>query len=119
MPLAEQLFRLEPKIRYVAVNQLGLIVEMVQSPGYPSNNAVETDRMEELIVNPIVLEITRRRGELDIGATRFVVIRYGSQYQLVMPYRSGHLSLGVELTDDPLQIAEKVGVYLSTNARSI
>ena len=112
MSVAEQLFRLEPRIRYVAINQLGLIVEMEQSPAHPSYNSQETDRLEELIVNPVVLEITRRRGELDIGATRFVVIRYGTQYQLVMPWRSGHISIGVELADNPLQIADRVGAYL-------
>jgi hypothetical protein len=111
--LAEQLFRVEPRIRYVAINQSGLVVEMMQSPTCPTLNSAETDRLEELIVNPIVLEITRRRGEIDVGGTRFVVIRYGSLYQVIMPYRAGHVSLSVELHDDPLQIAEKVGEYLN------
>lgn len=31
--------------------------------------SAETDRLEELVVNPIVLEITRRRGEIDIGGS--------------------------------------------------
>ncbi len=113
MSLAEQLFRIEPRMRYVAINQAGLVVEMMQSPTCPTLNSAETDRLEELIVNPIVLEITRRRGEIDIGGTRFVVIRYGSLYQVIMPYRAGHVSLSVELHDDPLQIAEKVGEYLN------
>jgi hypothetical protein len=111
--LAEQLFRVEPRIRYVAINQGGLIVEMVQCPKCPTYNSAETDRLEELVVNPIVLEITRRRGEIDIGGTRFVVIRYGSLYQVIMPYRAGHVSLSVELEDDPLQIAEKIGESLN------
>jgi hypothetical protein len=113
MPIAEQLFRIEPKIRYVAVNQLGLIVEMAQSPAHPTYNSAETDRLEELIVNPIVLEITRRRGEIDIGASRFVIIRYGTLYQIVLPYGDGHVSLSVELSDEPVQIAERIGAYLS------
>jgi hypothetical protein len=110
--IAEQLFRIEPKIRYIAINQLGLIVEMMQSPSCPSYNSAETDRLEELVVNPIVLEITRRRGEIDIGGTRFVVIRYGVLYQIVIPYAHGHVSISVELDDNPLEIAEKVFEYL-------
>jgi hypothetical protein len=110
--LSTRLFSLEPKIRYVAVNQNGRIVEMEQSPKHPTYNPPETDRMEELIVNPTVLEITSRRGDIDMDGIRFVVIRYGTQYQLIMPYAEGHLSIGVELEDDPVEIASKVALAL-------
>jgi len=43
---------------------------------------------------------------------RYVVIRYGTQYQLLMPYREGHLSVGVEKQDDPLEIARKITAAL-------
>jgi hypothetical protein len=111
--LSPQLFRLEPKIRYVAVNQGGRIVEMEQSPSHPSYNPQETDRMEELIVNPVVLELAARRGNLDMDGIRYVIIRYGTQYQLLMPYGEGHVSIGVELRDDPVEIASKVAQALS------
>lgn len=114
--LAARLFRTEPKIRYVAVNQGGRIVEMVQSPQHPAYNPPESDRMEELIVNPIVLEITRRRGEIDMQGVRYVVIRYGTQYQLILPYGDGHASIGVELADDPLAIARVVARELGLPA---
>src|SRR5947209_13089434 len=110
--VADRLFSLEPKIRYVAVNQNGQITEMQQSPRHPSSNPAETDRMEELLVNPVVLELTRRRGDLDLEGLRYVVIRYGSQYQLVMPLRDGHISIGVNLQDDPIEIARTVATAL-------
>jgi|SRR5882762_6193776 len=110
--LSTRLFRTEPKIRYVAVNQKGKIVEMEQSPSHPSYNSSETDRIEELIVNPVVLELAARRGNLDMEGIRYVVIRYGTQYQLLMPYREGHLSVGVEKQDDPLEIARKITAAL-------
>ena len=110
--LSTQLFSMEPKIRYVAVNQKGKIVEMEQSSSHPSYNPNETDRMEELIVNPVVLELAARRGNLDMDGIRYVVIRYGTQYQLLIPYGEGHLSIGVELQDDPLQIASKINAAL-------
>lgn len=112
MNLSERLFALEPKIRYVAVNQGGRIEEMTQSALHPTYNPHESDRIEELVVNPIVLEITRRRGEIDLGGIRHVVIRYGTQYQLIIPYGDGHLSIGVELADDPLAIARLVCEHL-------
>lgn len=110
--LSECLFRLEPKIRYVALNQNGQIKEMRQSPLHPSYNPPESDRIEELIVNPIVLEITARRGNLDMDGIRYLIIRYGTQYQLLLPYRDGHLSIGVNLEDDPVEIARKVAAAL-------
>jgi hypothetical protein len=110
--LSTRLFRMEPKIRYVAVNQTGRIVEMAQSPLHPSYNSCETDTIEELIVNPVVLELASRRGNLDMEGIRYVVIRYGTQYQLLMPYREGHLSVGVEKQDDPLEIARKITAAL-------
>src|SRR5579871_3088769 len=114
--LSARLFRMEPKIRYVAVNQNGEIVEMEQSPSHPSYNACETDRMEELIVNPVMLELAARRGNLDMQGIRYVIIRYGTQYQLLMPYQEGHLSIGVESQDDPVEIASKVAAALKPQA---
>jgi len=114
--LSERLFRLEPRIRYVALNQKGQIKEMRQSPLHPSRNPPESDRIEELIVNPIVLEIAARRGNLDMDGIRYVIIRYGTQYQLLLPYRDGHLSVGVNLEDDPIEIARKVVAALDLRA---
>ena len=59
-------------------------------------------------MNPIVLDITSRRGNLDMDGIRHVIIRYGTQYQLLLPYKRGHISIGVELHDDPIAIALKV-----------
>jgi hypothetical protein len=112
MKLSSQLFSLEPRIRYVALNQGGRIVEMEQSPSHPNLNSPETDRMEEFIVNPVVLELARRRGDIDMNGMRYVIIRYGTQYQVLMPLGDGHVSIGVELKDDPLEIARKIASYL-------
>lgn len=106
--VGQRLFALDANIRYVAVNQGGRITEMVQNPALPSHNPHETDRMEELIANPAILEIARRRGDLDLDGIRFVVIRYGPQYQLLFPYKHGHLSVGVELTADVTDVACKI-----------
>lgn len=114
--LSTRLFRVEPKIRYVAINQEGKIVEMEQSPSHPSYNSSETDRMEELLVNPIVLDLAARRGNIDMDGIRYAIIRYGTQYQLLMPYDEGHLSIGVELQDDPVEIASKIIAHLGLRA---
>ena len=114
-PIASKLFSLDPDIRYVAVNQGGAIREMEQRAGRPTLNSHETDRMEELVVNPIVLEATRRRGNIDLDGLRHVVIRYGTLYELLVPYEDGHVSVGVQLGADVEAIAEKVGAALASS----
>jgi hypothetical protein len=110
--ISARLFDLDSNIRYVAINQRGLIVEMEQNPKRPSLNPTETDRMEELIVNPIILELTRRRGDLDMDGVRYVVIRYGTMYELIFPFKDGHLSIGVELNANPTEVAQSVAKCL-------
>ena len=58
---------------------------MLQAEGHPSFNPPETDRMEELIVNPVALELFARRGNIDLGGLRFLVVRYRLQFQLILP----------------------------------
>ena len=110
--ISAKLFDLDPNIRYVAINQRELIVEMEQNPKRPSLNPTETDRMEELIVNPTILELTKRRGNLDMNGMRYVVIRYGTMYQLIFPFKDGHLSIGIELNANPTEVAQTVAKCL-------
>jgi predicted AAA+ superfamily ATPase len=116
-PMAEKLsphlFPLDPAIRYVAVNQADTIVEMEQRAEWPSYNPPVTDRLEELVVNPVILELARRRGELDLNGIRYVIVRYGLQYQVLFPYKAGHVSVGVELSADPVAVATKVAERLA------
>ena len=107
-----QLFELNSNIRYVAVNQKGRIVEMEQNPKWPSHNPADTDRMEELIVNPVILDLAKRRGDIDLNGIRYVVIRYGLQYQLLFPFKEGHVSVGVELKADIATVANDVAKHL-------
>jgi hypothetical protein len=110
--IASTVFPLDPQIRYVAVNRHGRIEEMAQSPRWPTHNPEDTDRMEELIVNPVVLELARRRGDLDLGGVRRVVIRYGKQYQVLFPIPGGHVSVGVEPSADVEALADRIQVAL-------
>lgn len=112
--LADELFALDPHVRYVASNQARRLVLMKQNPRWPSYNDDETDRMEELVVNPVVVELTRRRGELDLGGMQYVAIRYGVQYQLVVPFGEGHVSVGVEHEADIAGVASKVLEHLGS-----
>lgn len=110
--ISGRLFDLDPNIRYVAINQRERIVEMEQNAKRPSLNPTETDRMEELIVNPIILEMARRRGNIDMKGIRYVIVRYGTMHELIFPYKDGHLSIGVELDANPTVVAQKIAKCL-------
>ena len=116
--IAKDLLALDPKIRYVAVNRNGAIAEMLQGEEHPSFNPPETDRMEELLVNPVALELFSRRGNLDLDGLHFLIVRYGLQFQVILPCAGGHVSVGVEADGDPVAIAECVGARLSASGEA-
>ena len=114
--ISPQVFELDSGIRYLAVNQEGEIVEMEQR--LPSHNPVETDRMEELLVNPTILEMTKRRGDLDLDGIRYIIIQYGLQYQAIFNYRNGHVSVGIESDSDAVGVVSKILEHLDLQGGS-
>ena len=95
MSIAQRLFAEIATVRYVAVATAG-DVELHQRDGIDSASDSSSDEYEELLVNPTVLEITKRRGEIDCGGLHFVLIRYGNFYQYVIPTDKGHISIAIE-----------------------
>lgn len=97
--IIERCLALGPDVRYVAVYR----DEKLQSrerAGLAAASAGESDRYEELIVNPSVLILVRQRGNIDCGGVRYVVIRYGNFFQCVFPIPGGHVSVALETTAD-------------------
>jgi hypothetical protein len=103
-----RVFAIGGHIRYVAVAN-GQDVRMRQRPGLIDASSSESDRFEELLVNPTVLVLTRQRGEVDCGGLRYVMIRYGSFTQVVVPRPAGgHVSAAVATGQDPVAVADTV-----------
>jgi hypothetical protein len=63
---------------------------------------LQSDRYEELLVNPTLIALSRARGQIDCGGLRFLVVGYGNFDQLVVPIREGHVSIALERTADPI-----------------
>ena len=105
--LVKKLFALSPDVRYVAVYVDGRL-DSAEKPGLAGASAAESDRYEELIVNPSLLTMTRQRGAIDCGGLEYVLIRYGNFFQLVHPVRGGHVSVAVESHGVPLEIGVAV-----------
>ena len=102
--LIPAILALSPDIRYVAVSRGGTL-EMRQRAGLANASALESDRYEELLVNPTLLTLVGQRGRIDCGGLDFVVIRYGHFFQLVRPLPDGHLSVSIQPDGDPLAVA--------------
>jgi hypothetical protein len=105
--LIEDIVSLSVDIRYVAVYLNGELMT-VSRPGAAAASSSESDKYEELIVNPTLLTLVKQRGDIDCGGLRHVLVRYGNFYQLVMPIRNGHISICIEPVADPLRLVEPV-----------
>lgn len=128
-PLIETLFSLAPEIRYVATYLDGEL-RSAQRPGLAGASSSESDKYEELIVNPTLLKLVTQRGNIDCGGARWVVIRYGNFFEVVVPVEAtqnagfrtqngelrGHVSIGIEAGGDPVGLAEQVGEIVRSNA---
>lgn len=93
--IIERCFAVDPAVRYVAVYLRGEL-RSSERPGLANASAAESDRYEELIVNPTVLTVARQRGDIDCGGLDYVLIRYGSFMQSVHPVADGHVSVAFE-----------------------
>lgn len=115
--LFDSLFEQSDAIRYIAVRQDGTLTT-ASRPSLANASASESDRYEELFVNPTLLALVTQRGNLDCGGLRFVLIRYGNFFQYVSPYAGGHISVAIEPGADPLQVGAVIRAELEGGAVS-
>jgi hypothetical protein len=99
--LHEDVFAVSPNIRYVAVAQ-GQQVTMRSRAELHNASSGESDRYEELLVNPTLLTLATQRGNIDCGGLHYLVIGYGHFHQLVVPSASGHVSVAFDLGSNPV-----------------
>ena len=97
--LKDKIFRISEDIRYVAIYTDDELITS-ERPGIENTSSSESDKYEELIVNSTLLKLVTQRGNIDCGGATYVIIRYGSFYEFVMPLKNGHLSVGIELNSD-------------------
>jgi hypothetical protein len=93
--LVQRLFALSPELRYVAV-RAGASLLLEQRPGIRAASASESDRYEELIVNPTLLVLVQQRGNIDCGGVKYVLVRYGNFWAVVVPTPQGHVAVALE-----------------------
>jgi len=114
--VADQIFAIGPQIRYVAFGK-GQDVVLRERSGLIDASTSESDRYEELLVNPTLLTLAGQRADIDCGGLRYLVVAYGNFWQLVIPtgHRS-HVSVAVESYADPISAAGRVLTVIEGHA---
>jgi len=105
--MIESIFELSDSIRYVAVYKNGQLESKSKSNTLGASSS-ESDRYEELLVNPTLIKLTSQRGNIDCGGLDYILVRYGNFFQFVLPKTWGHVSVCVEANADPIDIGAQV-----------
>ena len=103
----DEVFAVSPAIRYVAVGR-GQDVELRERPDLADASSSESDRYEELLVNPTLITLARQRGEIDCGGLDYLIVAYGHFFQLVLPVEGGHVSVAIERTQSPTDLVDPI-----------
>lgn len=110
----DALLALSTAIRYVAFGRGGSVVSRTR-PHLHGASSHESDRYEELLVNPTLLGLARRRGAIDCGGLEFLVVGCGVFRQLVLPSGDGHVSIAVERAADAASLVPRVQSVLRSH----
>jgi hypothetical protein len=116
--ISQRVFALSPAVRYVATYRHGEL-RLAQRPDLRGASSAESDRYEELLVNPALLTLVRQRGDIDCGGARYVLVRYGNFFQLVCPVFGGHVSVALDPSPDVLRVVDQIEGALRTAGLTI
>ena len=105
--LKNQIFSISDNIRYVAIYANDKLISG-EKPSIKNTSSSESDKYEELIVNPTLLKLVIQRGNIDCGGVEYVIIKYGSFFEFVMPIKNGHVSVGIEQHSNIMEITKKI-----------
>jgi hypothetical protein len=114
--MIDKIFAMSDSIRYVALYD-GSQLEAKSKSDTVGASGSESDRYEELLVNPTLLKLASQRGNIDCGGLRYVLVRYGNFFQFVLPACSGHVSVCIESDADPVEIGTRISALVAAEAR--
>jgi hypothetical protein len=98
--MIESIFGLSDNIRHVTVYKNGQL-ESKSKSNISDASSSESDRYEELLFNPSLLKLASQRGNIDCGGLDYILVRYGSFFQFVLPESWGHVSICIAANADP------------------
>jgi hypothetical protein len=95
--IIEACFSASKNVRYVAVYLDGNLTLKPRAEMQPLGSD-ESDRYEEIIVNPTLLKLVTQRGNIDCGGCKYVIVHYGNFFAFIYPLLNGHVTVSFELT---------------------
>lgn len=110
--IIESLFGEFSEIRYMAIYIKDKLVYKQKEETSDSSSG-ETDKYEELLVNPTLLKLTSQRGNIDCGGLNYLIIGYGNFYQVVKSVPEGHISICIEQKSDLNELPKRIFDYLN------
>ena len=100
-------------IRYVAIYTDNKLISK-QRESISDNSSSESDKYEELIVNPALLTLARQRGNIDCGGLDFLIISYGNFNQVIKEIKHGHISICLDKKTDLSKSLKSLFSFLHT-----
>ncbi len=105
--MIKSIFKLSDRIRYAAIYRNGRLESRSKSDTKGASSS-ESDRYEELLVNPTLVKLASQRGNIDCGGLEYLLVRYGNFFQFVLPASWGHVSVCIEADADPIAIGAQI-----------
>lgn len=109
--MINDIFALSNDVRYVAIYRDGHL-ETKSKEGTIDASSSDSDRYEELLVNPTLITLATQRGNIDCGGLDYLIIKYGNFFQFVLPTTWGHISVCIDKNADPVTLGTKVASLL-------
>jgi hypothetical protein len=106
-----EVFEISEDIRYVAVYDNDNLF-MKQRSDIMNVSSNESDKYEELLVNPTLIKLASQRGNIDCGGLEYFIIRYGNFFVLLTPCKNGHVNIGIEPDASPVSFIEPLNAIL-------
>ena len=113
--MQNEILALSRDVRYVAIYRDGEL-RTWSRPGTAGASSAESDKYEELLVNPTLLKLAAQRGDIDCGGLEYLVVRYGNFFQVVAPAPWGHVSVCLEPGADPVALGARVLAIVASHA---
>jgi hypothetical protein len=105
--MINDIFALSNDVRYVAIYRDGHL-ETKSKEGTIDASSSDSDRYEELLVNPTLITLATQRGNIDCGGLDYLIIKYGNFFQFVLPATWGHISVCIDKNADTVTLGAKV-----------
>ena len=105
--MIDKIFASSKSIRYVAIYRNGQL-ESKSKAGNSGASSSESDKYEELLVNPTLIKLASKRGNIDCGGLHYLIVRYGNFFQFVLPTIWGHVSVCIEGDANPIEIGTQI-----------